>query len=95
MKKSRIALVISISYLLLVLLSFGIMLTTLDSTPMAGIFLVILTQPWPIILGKLQDGSGGNYTLLNGLFLLAGGLLNGLLLYSFISLIESMLKKSR
>jgi hypothetical protein len=95
MKKSRIALVISISYLLLVLLSFGIMLATLDSTPMAGIFLVILTQPWPIILGNLQDGSGGNHTLLNGLFLLAGGLLNGLLLYFFISLIESIFKKGR
>ena len=95
MKKSRIALAVSISYLLLVLLSFVIMLASLDSTPMAGIFLVILTQPWPIILGKLQDGSGGNYSLLNGLFLLAGGLLNGLLLYSFISLIESRFKKRR
>ena len=70
------------------------MLMTLKNTPMAGIFLVMLTYPWPIIIGALGDGVQENSALFNGLLLLAGGILNGFLLYFFTGLMVSLVKKS-
>lgn len=95
MKQSTIAITISALYLLLVVLAFFIMLITLKSTPMAGIFLVMLTFPWPPIIGALGDGSPGNSALFNGLLLLAGGILNGFLLYFFTFLVVGLVKKQR
>lgn len=92
METAKIARTITIAYLLLVFLSFFIMIITLDSTPMAGIFLVLLTYPWPTIVGMLGDGSPGNSALINGLLLLAGGILNGFLLYVLIRLAVRLAK---
>ena len=93
MKKSKIAIAISTVYLLLVALSFVIMLMTLKSTPMAGIFLVMVTFPWSTIVGTLGDGYLENSLLLNGLLLLAGGILNGFLIYFLTCLIVGLVKK--
>ena len=91
MKKSKTALIISAVYLLLVVISFLIMLMTLKSTPMAGIFLVMLTYPWPTIIG--MSGDGQNTAVVNGLLMLAGGILNGFLLYVLICLTGRLAKK--
>ncbi len=93
MKKSKTALIISAVYLLLVVLSFFIMLITLKSTPMAGIFLVLLTWPWPTIIDMSGVGQG-DAALINGLLMLAGGILNGLLLYFLIYMIGRLTKNS-
>jgi hypothetical protein len=92
-KKSKTARIIVSVYLLLVIASFLIMIFTAASTPMAGIFLVLFTYPWPGILDKLVGSSPQNSVLFNGLFLLAGGLINGFVLYVVISLIGRLFQR--
>ena len=84
-KKSKAALFLSLLYLLLVAASFIIMLTTRTDTVMSGIFLVLLTPPWPLALGTLQKILHTDSCLLAGLFLLSGGAVISYILYSIIS----------
>lgn len=93
MSKSRIAIGISTVYILLAVLSFVIMIIARDSTPMSGIFLVLLTQPWPAIITKFIGTRLGDSAIVNGLFLLIGGMINGLLIYLLLNLLIRMIKR--
>jgi hypothetical protein len=74
-------------YLLMVAVSFILMLATQNDSPMSGIFLVMVTAPWSLLLTWLLNTVHLSPTsLTNGLFLLAGGLVNGYILYKLISI---------
>ncbi len=92
MHRSRVALVIALVYGLLVIAAFVIMLATLQSTPMAGIFLVLLTQPWPALVGALDGGQSGS-ALVSGILLLAGGMVNGVLLYVLVRVVYKLFSR--
>jgi hypothetical protein len=83
------AVIITSLYLSAVAASFIIMLMTADDTPMSGIFLVMVTLPWSILLTWIQSALHLDSIpmMLNGLFLLAGGLVNSFVLYKIISFI--------
>lgn len=89
---NKAALIVAGIYFSLVCLSFVITVATLDATPMAGIFLVFFTFPWPGFLTRLMDPEQSP-VLVRMLFLLAGGLINGVLLYTVISWLQQSLRK--
>ena len=89
---NKAALIVAGIYFSLVCLSFVITVATLDATPMAGIFLVLFTFPWPGFLTRLMDPEQSP-VLVRALFLLAGGLINGVLLYTVISWLQQSLRK--
>lgn len=93
--KSRAAVLITSLYLLAVAASFVIMLMTAADTPMSGIFLVMLTLPWSIMLSWIQGALhlDSMPLMLNGLFLLAGGLVNSFVLYKLISFIAGRFRR--
>ncbi|MGA7277830.1 MAG: hypothetical protein WBW79_07830 [Desulfocapsaceae bacterium] len=92
-KKAKTARIIVSVYLFLVIASFLIMIFTAASTPMAGIYLVLFTFPWPGILSQIVDSFQQNSFWFNGLFLLAGGLINGFVLYVVISFIGRLFQR--
>ena len=92
-KKAKTARIIVSVYLFLVIASCLIMVFTAASTPMAGIYLVLFTFPWPGILSQIIASSQQNSVWFNGLFLLAGGLINGFVLYVVISFIGRLFQR--
>jgi len=92
-KKPVLAITVSALYLTVVILSFGIMLISADDTAMSGIFLALATIPWPFLLTQLQNIFELESPLLNGIFLLAGGTVNALILYKLIAWATSRKKK--
>ena len=92
-KTSTVAVIITSLYLLSVAASFFIMLMTADDTAMSGIFLVLATLPWPILLTWLQDTFQFNSMAFNGLFMVAGGVLNSFILYKIISFIAGRFRR--
>ncbi len=83
--KPILAITISALYLTVVILSFVIMLISADDTAMSGIFLVLATIPWVFLLTQLQNIFQLDSPLLNGIFLLAGGTVNTLILYKLLA----------
>ena len=92
---SRAGLTVALLYLLVVIASFIIMLATQIDTPMSGIFLVMVTPPWALALGALQKVFHTDSTLFAGLFLLAGGAVNAVVLYKITALITSRFKNRK
>ena len=74
MRKTSI--IIPFLYLAFVVAAFIVMLITTADTPMSGIFLVMLTFPWSLLLSRVQDVFHINSAMFNGLFLLIGGFFN-------------------
>jgi hypothetical protein len=62
---------------------------------MAAIFLDFVRQPWPLLVGMLTSGAATDTTLVYGLLLLAGGLVNAVPLYYAVGWLASLLKKER
>ncbi len=91
--RSKAATGVAIVYLLLVVAAFVIMVATMDSTPMSGIFLVLLTLPWPALLDALGPGDGAS-SLTSGLLLVGGGLVNALLLYLAVGAVASLIGRT-
>ncbi len=92
-KTSKVASVFTGLYLLALIASVLIMVTTSDDTAMSGIFLVLVSMPWTFMLSGLQDAFALDSMLFNTLFLVAGGLLNGLIIYISISFITNKKKQ--
>jgi hypothetical protein len=89
---SRAAVIITSLYLLAVSASFIIMLMTVSTTPMSGIFLIMVTLPWTFALSMIQNMLHLDSILFNGLFLTAGGIINSCILYKLISFIVKIRK---
>lgn len=80
-------------YLASVVASFILMLVTANDTPMSGIFLILVTLPWSLLLSRLQEMFHVNSVGFNGLFLLMGGLLNCYFLYKILSFLSSRMQR--
>jgi hypothetical protein len=93
--KAKAALIIAGLYMLVVFAAFIVMLATSSDTTMSGIFLVMLTPPWPLALGALQKIFQTDSNLFAGLFLLAGGAVNSAVLYRIIAFIASRISRSK
>lgn len=92
---SKSAVVVTGLYLLAVLASLLIMGTTVDDTPMSGIFLILVTMPWSLLLTRIQGLLSFDSMMLNTLFLVAGGLLNSVILYKLFSFIMNKFKHKK
>jgi len=85
--------IITSLYLVAVTAAFVIMLLTQKNTPMSGIFLVMLTFPWSLLLSWIQNLFHVNSAVVNGLFLYAAGLLNGGILYTVLSFLSTRFQR--
>ncbi len=86
-KKSTAAVLITGIYLLALAIAFIIMLITAKGTAMSGIFLIMVTAPWSLLLIWLLNLiQVSPAPLISGLFLLIGGAANGYILYKLISM---------
>jgi hypothetical protein len=91
--RSKAANGVAIIYLLLVLAAFVIMVATMDSTPVSGIILVLLTLPWSALLDALEAGDGAS-PLTSGLLLVGGGLVNALLIYLAVGAVAALIGRT-
>ncbi len=71
-------------YLTVVILSFAIMLFSAEGTAMSGIFLSFITILWLFLLLQLQGILQFESPVFKGVFLLAGGIVNTLILYKLL-----------
>ncbi len=92
-KISKLAAAITCLYLLALIASVLVMFTTTGDTSMSGIFLVVVSIPWPMVLTQIQNALALDSMLFNTLFLIGGGLLNALIIYKFISFIANRSKQ--
>jgi hypothetical protein len=81
----KTAIVVTSLYLSAVIVALAIMFMTKDDTAMSGIFLVLITMPWPLILSWIQKVLHFDSTAITTLLLVAGGLMNSIILYKVIS----------
>jgi uncharacterized membrane protein YhaH (DUF805 family) len=79
------AIVITSLYLSAIIVSLAVMFMTKNDTAMSGIFLVLVTMPWPLILSGIQEIFNFDSMAITTSLLVAGGLLNSLILYKMIS----------
>ena len=83
----RTAIVVTSLYLSAVMVSLVVMFMTKDDTAMSGIFLVLVAMPWPLVLSWTQEALHFNSITITTSFLVAGGLLNSVILYKVILLL--------
>jgi hypothetical protein len=81
----KTAIVVTSLYLSAFIISLAIMFMTKDDTAMSGIFLVLVTMPWPLILSWIQKVLHFDSMAISTLLLVAGGLMNSVILYKVIS----------
>lgn len=79
------AIVVTSMYLSAIIVSLAIMFMTKDDTAMSGIFLVLVTMPWPLALSWIQKVFHFDSATMTTFLLVAGGLLNSVILYKVIS----------
>lgn len=83
----KTAIVVTSLYLSAIIVSLAIMFMTKDDTAMSGIFLVLVTMPWSLVLSWIQKVLHFDSATMTTLLLVAGGLLNSVILYKVISLL--------
>jgi len=59
---------------------------------MSGIFLVLVAMPWSLLLSWIQEALHFNSTTIATLLLVAGGLMNSVILYKVISFLTGKFK---
>lgn len=88
----KTATVVTSLYLSVVIISLAAMFMTKDDTAMSGIFLVLVTLPWSLLLSWIQGALHFNSITMTTLLLVAGGLLNSVILYKVISFLSGKFK---
>jgi hypothetical protein len=81
--KSRPGLLIAAAYLLVAVAAIGLVFVVDDG--LAGVFAVMIIQPWGSVLVWIMDTFGIDSFVFNVLFMLAGAAVNGWLIYRIIS----------
>ncbi len=79
------AIVVTSLYVSAMIVSLAVMFVTKNDTAMSGIFLVLVTMPWALILSWIQKVFNFDSMAITALLLVAGGLVNSLILYKIIS----------
>ena len=92
-KPSKTAIAFTGIYLLALIASVFVMFTATGDTSMGGIFLVVISVPWPIVLTKIQDAFFLDSMMFNTIFLIAGGLLNAVIIYKLFSFVTNSSNK--
>ena len=88
----KAAIVVTSLYLSAVIVSVAGMFMTKDDTAMSGIFLVIVTMPWSLALSWIQKALHFDSIAMTTSLLVAGGLMNSVILYKFISFLKGKFK---
>ncbi len=89
--KSRIGLLIGAAYVLLAVAAIAFIFIADDG--LAGVFAVLVIQPWGSVLVWIMDIFEMDSFLFNMSFMLAGALLNGWLIYRVISWFVKLLRR--
>ena len=91
MPKSRLGLLIAACYVFVAVAAIAFVFVADDS--LAGVLAVLVIQPWGSVLVWLMDKIGMDSFLFNVLFMLAGALVNGWLIYRIISWFMALLRR--
>ncbi len=86
-QRPKAAVVFTAVYLMAVAASLALLLLAGKGDSLAGIYLVLVTFPWSSLLMWLGQALQIDSMLFNTLFLLAGGLVNGFIIYRATSFI--------
>jgi len=81
--KSRLGLLIGVAYVLLAVAAIALVFVADDG--LAGVLAVLVMQPWGSVLVWIMDIFDMDSILFNVLFMIAGALPNGWLIYRIIS----------
>ena len=92
---SKTAVVLTALYLLIVAVALTLLLLAGKNDALAGIYFILATFPWSSPLMWISDTFQIDSVLFNTLFLLAGGLLNGFIIYKFVSFLSGKFSDSR
>ena len=88
----KAAVVVTSLYLSAVIISLAVMFMTKDNTAMSGIFLVLVTMPWSLLLSWIQEALHFDSITITTFLLVAGGLMNSIILYKVISFLTGKFK---
>ena len=88
----KAAVVVTSLYLSAFIVSLVVMFMPKDDTPMSGIFLVLVTLPWSLLLSWIQEALHSNSMTITILLLMVGGLMNSVILYKVISFLTGKFK---
>ena len=88
----KAAIVVTSLYLSAVIVSLAAMFMTKDNTAMSGIFLVLVTMPWSLLLSWIQEALHFDSIKITTFLLVAGGLMNSIILYKVISFLTGKFK---
>ena len=88
----KAAVVVTSLYLSAFMVSLAVMFMTKDDAAMPGIFLVLVTLPWSLLLSWIQEALHSNSITITTLLLVAGGLMNSIILYKVISFLTGKFK---
>jgi hypothetical protein len=88
----KAAVVVTSLYLSAFMVSLAVMFMTKDDAAMSGIFLVLVTLPWSLLLSWIQEALHSNSITITTLLLVAGGLMNSVILYKVISFLTGKFK---
>lgn len=81
--KSTLALFFAVAYLLLALASLAFIFVSGDS--LAGVFAVLVIQPWGTLLVWIMDAAAIDSLAFNLLFMFGGALLNAWIIYRVVA----------
>lgn len=91
--RSKVALFCAALYLSLSLAALALPLITGPHANLAGIYAVLIIQPWSTILVWIMDTTGLDSIVFNWGFLLAGALLNSWLIYKLVSWVSGKIRR--
>jgi len=92
---SKAAVIFTAVYLLAVAVSLALLLLAGQGDSLAGIYLVLITFPWSSPLMWINETLRIDSMLFNTLFLLAGGLVNGFIIYRATSFVVRKFCRTR
>lgn len=93
-KKSKIAITLTVIYLLLVVAAFAVLFAAQQDDSLAGIFVVMVAMPWSIFLTWLTETLSIESMAFNTVFLAVGCYLNAVILYSSVSFIARIFRRN-
>ena len=94
MTTTKIAITLTVIYLLFVVAAFTVMFMAKQDESLAGIFVVMVAMPWTILLTWFTGTLGIDSIAFNTVFLAVGCILNAIILYSLVSFIARFFRRN-
>jgi hypothetical protein len=94
-RSSKTAVVLTVLYLLVVAVALALLLLAGPNDSLAGIYFILVPFPWSSVLMWVTRTFHLDSMVFNSLFLLAGGLINGLVIYKVVSFLSAKLSDRR